>query len=340
MTRSVTLPPAVEVWAAPEPLALASGAALDEWHLGFEIQGEARAPVILVQGGISAGAHVSAHEANPAPGWWDALVGADRAIDTARYRVLGIDYLGGAGASSGPVSGNAARGLGFPAVTALDQARATAALLDRLGIERLHAIAGGSYGGMVGLAFALLFPRRVGATIAIGAAHRSHPLATAWRSVERRVVRLGIERGCAREALVLARALAMCTYRSEDDFALRFDAPPRWSSGGTPRFAVEEYITRRGESFADRFTPEAFYILSQAIDLHRIEPHDIRAPVTAIGLSSDRLVPPALVEELVAGCGAPARCHRLDSRYGHDAFLKEHERLATLIRGALEEIPS
>src|SRR5262249_20658192 len=146
----------------------------------------------------------------PSPGWWDAVVGPGRAIDTRRFRVLATDYIGGAGASTGP---EPARGP-FPVVTSHDQAEAIVRLLDALGVEKIHAFVGASYGGMVGLALAARHPQRVARLVAFGAPERSHPVATAARSVQRRILRLGLERGFDGEAVALARSLAMTTYRT------------------------------------------------------------------------------------------------------------------------------
>ena len=84
---------------------------------------------------------------------------------------------------------------------------------------------------MVGLAFAAEFGDRLDSLIAISAAHRSDPLATAWRSIQRQIVALGLRHGDATQALALARGLAMTTYRTRDEFAERFQAQPRWRDG-------------------------------------------------------------------------------------------------------------
>src|SRR5262249_54340692 len=142
-------------------------------------------------------------------GWWSAIVGADRAIDTQRWRVLSIDWLDAS-------SLGACRGIGSE-----DQADAIAALLDSLGIRRVHAFVGASYGAMVGLAFASRHPERVRRLVAIAGAHRAHPLSIAVRNLQREIVRLATRHGDAAAGLDLARRLAMTTYRGEREFAER-----------------------------------------------------------------------------------------------------------------------
>ena len=299
--------------------------ALNDYQLGFERVGSAHAPVVIVQGGITSSCHVLAHSRDPRRGWWNDLVGEGSAVDTSHYRVLSLDYLGGVGASSGP---------GEHPITSTDQARATVALLDHLGIDRVHAFVGSSYGGMVGLALAAQWPGRLERLVVIGAAHRSHPMATAWRSLQRRVLRLGIEQGCAKEALSVARGMGMTSYRSEAEFAERFSGPPLWRDG-RPVFPVEAYLEARGDDFRGSFDCQALHCLSQAIDLHDIDPETIRTPTTVVGVTSDRLVPIHDCEELARRIAARVRYHRIDSHHGHDAFLKESGQLAPILREAL-----
>src|SRR6202165_3974404 len=93
------------------------------------------APVIAVLGGISASKHVTSSASDPSPGWWEDVVGPGRAIDTRRFRVLGVDYVT-SGQSASPV-------------TTTDQAEVLAAALDQSGVRSLRAVVGASYGGMV-----------------------------------------------------------------------------------------------------------------------------------------------------------------------------------------------
>jgi homoserine O-acetyltransferase len=321
MTSVTTLPKGCGLLHLP-PLALEHGGVLRDAVLGFALHGPAAGPVVLAQGGISGDRDV--------PRWWSGLVGDGRALDTARVRVLGVDWLGGAGTSSGP---HQREGGAFPAVTSRDQARATALLLEHLGVDRIDVV-GASYGAMVGLALAEVAPEHVRRVVAISGAHEADPLATAWRSVQRRVVALGLERGCAREAVVLARALAMTTYRSREEFAARFAGVPREVDGAL-RFPVEDYLLARGADWAERFDPRAFVLLSQAIDLHRVDPANVRAAVTLVAVRQDQLVPLAQLQALARALGARARLVELDSPYGHDAFLKEHDALGAIVREAL-----
>lgn len=322
----------VTVCRIDRPRALRYGGRLPHLCLAYELSGPAGAPLVAVQGGISAGRHVTATDADPSKGWWQDFVGPSKAIDTRRVRVLGFDYLGGNGDSSGPRQ--CADDEPFPTVSTADQAWALAALLHKLGEGPLHAYVGSSYGGMVGLAFAAEFPTRLQRLVVISAAHRNHPQATAWRSLQRSIVELGLAQGCLHESLALARGLAMTTYRTPLELAQRFDAPPRPDDQGCLRFPVEGYLEARGEAFAGSFHAQAFLGLSRSIDLHRVAPQRVTVPTHVVAVTRDQLVPIDHLRQL-AGALPQGILHEIDSLYGHDAFLKETHQISDVLRGAI-----
>ena len=127
----------------------------------------------------------------------------------------------------------------------------------------------------------------------------------------------------------------MVSYRSPEEFQARFDGPGVIADG-EPRFPVDAYLSARGEEFSRRFSAAAYCSLSRAIDLHRVDATEISTPTLVIGSRSDQLVPLAQLEELAAQIAGPSRCVVLDSHFGHDAFLKETDALAPLLRKALE----
>lgn len=279
------------------------------------------APTVVVQGGISADRDVCANAAHPAPGWWEPLVGAGRAIDLDRVRVLAIDWLD-------------ADALAAPSVSSYDQADALAALLDALGVARIDAFVGASYGAMVGLAFAAGHAERVGRLVALAGAHRPHPFASAQRAVQRGIVRLGIAHGCTDEALALARQLALTTYRSGREIGRRFAGGAEYRDG---RFhlPVEGWLEHHGRAFVARFDARRYLALSESIDLHDVDPAAVHTPATLVGFATDQLVPLADLCELQQRLGAPASLEVIETPYGHDGFLKESAQLAPLLREAL-----
>ena len=313
----------------PGRFELHHGGALDGVRVAYRVAGASRGPVVAALGGISAGRYVIAAD-GAGPGWWSDLAGPGRALDSERFRILGIDFLGGSSDTTGPRSGEA-----FPSVSSYDQARILLAVLNHLGIATLHAIVGASYGGMVGLAFAERYPERVARLLVISAADVTHPMATAWRSVQRSVVRFADRQGVGREGLKLARALAMATYRSPEEFSARFRVAPRATENGF-RFPVEDYLFARGEDYAARYVPEAYLCLSESIDLHAIDPAQVMTPATLIAVKEDQLVPLADMRALSARLGGPNQLVELSSIFGHDEFLKVAERLKPIFRASLE----
>ncbi|MDQ3617591.1 MAG: homoserine O-succinyltransferase [Pseudomonadota bacterium] len=284
-------------------------------------------PVIFVAGGISADHHAAASATHTEAGWWDAQVGAGCAIDPAKCRVLAFDWIGADGSLDVPID---------PA----DQADAIAALLDALDIAVIDRFVGCSYGAMVGLQFAARHGERLGQLIAISGTYRAHPYASAWRALQRRAVALGALQCDETHGLELARQLAILSYRTPEEFAARFGASE--VCDGRVRVAAEDYLDHCAAKFVAKTSPTAFLRLSESIDLQAVDPALINVPVTVVAVAEDRLIPVSEAYELVEQlrCGARAkepRLHLLRSIYGHDAFLKEVDDIADLLRGALSE---
>ena len=312
----------------PGPTALYHGGKLEDLQIGWTLSGPAGAdssavPVVLALGGISASRRVF-DAGSGRSGWWHEIVGPGKALDTTRVAVLGMDYIGGSEASSGPDGAHP-----FPSISSYDQADAALRLLDHLGIEKLGAIVGASYGGMVALAFGERYPDRVERLVVISAADVAHPMATAWRSVQRSIVRLGMSAKQPAAGLELARALAMSTYRSPEEFAARFRAAPRFESGRAV-FPVEEYLHARGRDYAARTLPESFLCLSESIDLHNVNATKVPVRTEVVAVREDQLVPLADMRALTARL-PDAGLHEISSLMGHDAFLKEAEQLRAIL---------
>jgi homoserine O-acetyltransferase/O-succinyltransferase len=291
-----------------------------------ELIGRQDAPVVVTLGGISADRHICGHRESRGLGWWEPIAGSGRALDTSCYRLLGCDHLdGGIGVNGRPER----------IVSTHDQAAAIAAALDHLEIERVHAFVGASYGGMVALAFAERYPDRLERLVVIGAAHRTHPMITALRVIQRRVVELGLDAGNVHEALVLARALGTTTYRTAREFAQRFAAAPEHVGESDATFPVESYLRLHGERFAARFTPARFLALSLSSDLHSVDPSRIRTPATLVAIEDDAIAPRHQIDELAALLGAPSHIAHLETDKGHDAFLTDADALRPILHAAL-----
>lgn len=277
------------------------------------VTGRPGAPGVIVLGGISAHRRLIADETGP--GWWPGVAQACGALDPERYRLLSFDVLA---ESVAP----------FPTVH--DQARALLALADAAGLDRF-AVAGASYGGVIGLALAGLAPQRIISIAIIAAAGRVHPMATAWRSIQRDIVRFALARNDGAGGVDLARRLAMTTYRTAQEFEQRFADPDPDSrdAGGVPA-----YLKARGADFAARTPPARFLALSRSMDAVEIDLAAITCPVALLGFESDLLIPPGDVEWTASQIKG-ARCEIAPSLYGHDGFLKETGRVNTFLEDTL-----
>src|SRR5690606_4419062 len=316
-SAAVTLAAGTRLCHLPQPFRLAGGGQLEAPHVALRLSGEPSLPVVAVLGGISADRHVTRPDGR---GWWQRFVGPRCAVDSGRYRILSIDWLGGAGESTRATPG-------FPAIDVADQARALAAVCDALGVASLHAVVGASYGGCVALAFARDHRDRLDRLVVLAAAARARPSAIASRVLQRRIVALGVATGRSGEGLALARALAMTTYRSRRELDARFAAPVVGSSTGYP---VVDWLEAQGRRFAARFTADAYLCLSESLDRCELRPAAIGTPATLVGIRGDRVVPAADVEALAAELGGPARYVEIESARGHDGFLTEVEALSPI----------
>lgn len=296
----------------PEDFRLESGERLAAAEVTGRLHGPGRGPLVVVAGGISSDRFAAR--------WWSWAVRAGGPIDLNRARVLAFDLLPG-------------RDDAGVTLTTADQARLLALLLDGIDEPIIDAFVGASYGGCFGLAFAAAFPERIGQLVAISAAHRSHPAATAWRGVQRRL--LAFARDCDREAegIALARELAMATYRTPEEFGLRFGpTPPR--RAGEP-YPVCDYLIARGAAYAEVTSAARWIALSDSLDRHVVAPGAIRCPLTVVGFTSDRLVPVEDSRELAERAPDLRAFVEAPSIFGHDAFLKERELIGRVLHDAL-----
>lgn len=300
---------------------LACGSLLADGALAWQSWGPQRAPVVVVLGGISAGRDIGT--------WWTAQCGPARALDPRRFRLISIDWLGGSGESSGPRDDRE-----FPPVDSIDQAHAILLLLNHLGIGRVDAVVGASYGACVGQCLAGLLGHRLGRLIAIGAAHRASPWALALRTLQRAGIESATTKHGRRDALVRARQLAVLGYRTPGELEDRFGE-------SDPSSGVLGWLVAHGERFASRFSAASFLCLSRSLDHHLCEPETIAAATTVVAIDEDLLVPLALAREFVRRIGSHAELVRITSPFGHDAFLKEKGAIATIIQSCLSaEIPA
>jgi len=312
----------------PQPFRLESGQVLGNAHLAWQCAGPADAPLIVALGGISAHRRTCSAEGN---GWWESQCGAGKTLDTQRFRVLGIDWLGGCDESTGPRKAGEGKESGqeFPVISTADQARALLLLLNRLGIRRVHLLVGASYGGNVAQHLAALLGDRLRKLVLLSAAHRPAQFGLGLRHIQRAILDLG---GQTPEALALARSLAVLCYRTTEGVEQRF-------AEDISRDGVVGWLEHHGETFSRRFDTDAYRCLGKSLDGHQIDPETIRAATTVFAVREDLTVPLSLLHEYVERAGGNCQLVEISSVHGHDAFLKEEAAVSTILATALEHTP-
>lgn len=356
---TITLEPTVEAECSFGRLRVGGGE-LRPFTLHYAVYGELnerRDNAVLVCHALSGSARVA--------DWWPQLFGAGGVFDLARDCVIGVNAVGSCYGSTGPRSVNPrtgeAYGADFPVVSVADMVRAEAMLLDRLGVERLRAVVGGSVGGMRALRWAVDYPERVGRCVAVGAAPLG-ALGLALNHLQRQAItndpawRGGRYDPEAQPAagLALARSLAMCSYKSAELFEERFARRPD-RAGGDPhrslaeRFDVAGYLDHQGRTFTSRFDANSYLVLTKAMDTFDLaRGHEseaaalgrVAARVLLVGIESDWLFPAESVRALAArmrAAGVDCRYEELHTSHGHDGFLADAHLLAPLLRAALED---
>ena len=363
--------------ALPSPFAMKRGGVLHGAHVAYETWGElsaARDNAVLVLTGLSPSAHMASCAQDPAPGWWEAMVGPGKAIDTARWFVICVNSLGSDKGSSCPASIDPATGapyrLSFPELALEDVANAAYAAVSGLGISQLACLIGCSMGGMSALAYMLLHPGSVRAHISVDTAPQAQPFAIAIRSLQREAIRLDPqwnEGGYDIHAeaggqypdigMSIARKLGVITYRSAMEWngrfaRIRLDPEQRDESPFGREFQVESYLEGHAQRFVRTFDPNSYLYLSRASDWFDIAEYGHGsvldglkriqiARAMVIGVSTDILFPLQQQEQIAEGlqaAGAEVEFVALDSPQGHDAFLVDIEHYSPAIGGFLARL--
>ncbi|MFJ8170905.1 homoserine O-acetyltransferase [Streptomyces sp. NPDC094473] len=359
-------PPGRRSWVElGEPLGLESGATLPGVRLAYETWGR-RAPdgsnAVLVLHALTGDSHAAgpAGPGHPSAGWWDALIGPGRALDTDRWFVVAPNVLGGCQGSTGPSSrrpDGTHWGGAFPYLTIRDQVAAEAQLAEALGIGRWAAVIGGSMGGMRALEWAVSRPERTGSLLVLAAPSGSSAEQIAWGSTQIAAIRSdpGWRGGGYHDAppgsgphqgLGLARRIAHVTYRSEPELAARFGR--RAQPGELPslggRYQVESYLDHHAAKPVRRFDAGSYVVLTEAMNAHDVGrgrggvARALRRadmPALIAGIDSDRLYPPAQQAETAALLPGSDGLRIIESPYGHDGFLIETDQVGSLVRELL-----
>ncbi|MCS7259159.1 MAG: homoserine O-acetyltransferase [Anaerolineae bacterium] len=359
-------------FATDEPMPLDSGEKLGPITLAYETYGRLnrdRSNAILILHALSGDAHAAGYHSpeDTKPGWWDDCIGPGKAFDTRRYFVVCSNVIGGCQGSTGPSSINPATGrpygLSFPVITIGDMVRAQRYLIDHLGIEKLLAVAGGSMGGMQALQWAVSYPERVRAVIALATTARHSPMLIAFSEVGRQAIYADpnwnhgdyYDGPRPNAGLALARMIGHITYLSEESmhqkFGRRLQNRERYGFEFDTEFAVEGYLKHKGTQFTNRFDANSYLYITKALDyfdlangygsLANAFAKSAHLMYLVVSFTSDWLYPPYHSKEIVSALnavGADVTYCNLKSTWGHDAFLLEVGTMTKLIADFLDRV--
>ncbi|MBV8157796.1 MAG: homoserine O-acetyltransferase [Dyella sp.] len=356
-------------FALPSPFAMKRGGELHGARVAYETWGElspARDNAVLILTGLSPSAHATSNAEDPSPGWWEAMIGPGKAIDTSRWYVICVNSLGSDKGSTCAASINPATGeryrLDFPELSLEDVANAAHAAVASLGIDQLACLIGCSMGGMSALAYMVLHPGSVRAHISVDTAPQAQPFAIAIRSLQREAIRLDphwknghyADESYPEAGMSIARKLGVITYRSAMEWngrfaRIRLDPEQRDDNPFGMEFEVESYLEGHAQRFVHTFDPNSYLYLSRASDWFDIAEYGngsvmeglkrIRIErAMVIGVSTDILFPLEQQEQIADGlraAGAEVDFVALNSPQGHDAFLVDIPNYSRAIGGFL-----
>lgn len=343
-------------------LDLETGGHLPDVSLAYETWGTLNADAtnaVLVAHALTGSTHV-AKGSSDEDGWWDALVGPGKTVDTDRFFVVAVNMIGGCYGSTGPSSldeHGRPWGSRFPFVTIRDSVRAESRLADLLGIRAWHTVLGGSLGGARALEWAATEPGRVQRCAVIACTAVSSAEQIAFGQAQLEAIRLDPDfnggdyyNGRAPVAgLGLARRIAHITYRSEAELEYRFgngaqlQEDPLGSAlpAARGRYAVESYLDHQARKLAGRFDANSYLLLTEALMSHNVARGrgtvrralaNVEAEFFIAAVDSDRLYLPQHSFELAAALPRKTNVHMISAPIGHDGFLTDVEQIGVPLR--------
>ncbi len=341
------------------PLYLESGRILEPYDIIYESYGtlnEKKDNVIVICHALTGSHHAAGtYEGDNKPGWWDGLIGDGKTIDTERYYVICTNVLGSCFGSTGPMSDNYPSAqpyrYKFPVLTITDMVKAQYILFQSLGIERVHAVIGGSMGGMQALSFATLYPEFAKHTIVLASTHATSAWAIAFNKVASEAIlndpdfKKGYyEKETFKESglsgMAVGRMAGHISFLSHDSMRKKFGRDYVQNDGLYElfgQFQVERYLEYNGYNFTRWFDPLSYLYITKAINIFDLSRNhnslsdalkEVQTQLTLISFKADILFEPKESEEIAqamheAGLGHLCHYIEVDSSYGHDAFLVE-----------------
>jgi len=325
--------------------------------------------IIVVCHALTGSHHAAGYyEGENKPGWWDGLIGPGKAVDTDEYFVICTNVIGSCFGSTGPMSTMYPHlepyRYKFPVVTIKDMVKAQRILFDRLGIHHVHAIIGGSMGGMQALQFGVHFPKFATKIISMAATYATQPWAIAFNKVAQASIlsdsefkngyydpEVLAENGL--RGMAVGRMAGHISFLSHHSMQKKFGREYNRTDGLYElfgRFQVESYLEYNGHNFTKWFDPLSYLYITKAINIYDLSRgfdsleealSKIESETYLISFKDDMLF---LSDEMKVIADKLAEEKRIksdylevDSDYGHDAFLVELDKFEEYVRRALHE---
>nr|WP_288727407.1 homoserine O-acetyltransferase [uncultured Psychrobacter sp.] len=276
-----------------EPLTLECNRTLPSFDLIFETYGTLnsdKSNAILICHALSGSHHAAGFHSDDdkKAGWWDNMIGPNKAIDTNQFFVVCVNNIGSCFGSTGPTTINPdslsdegeaqVYGPDFPLVTIKDWVKTQAMLSDRLGIEVWHAIVGGSMGGMQAMQWSVDYPERLKRCVVIASTPKLSAQNIAFNEVARQSILSDpdfkdgryLQAGTyPRRGLILARMVGHITYLTDDAMKAKFGRDlksGKFMYGYDVEFQVESYLRYQGERFSENFDANTYLLMTKALD--------------------------------------------------------------------------
>ena len=362
---------------ANNPFLLEAGEELKSARLAYETYGtlnREKDNAILVFHALSGSQHAAGYRQSVCAqvdrlwtkecrtGWWDKFIGQDAVIDTSKYFVICVNYLGGCYGSTGPDSINSDSGqrnmASFPWISFVDIVRSQMKLVESFEIKSLLAVVGPSLGGLLALTTTMLYPEKVQRVISIASGLKLQPLQIIHNYEQIRAIESDplfldgnyTEDDPPRLGLELARMIGHKTYVSLSIMAerARENLMPQEKDGSGYRIShsVESYFNYQAKKFSERFDANSYLRIVNAWQIFKIENKtpDIKRlspkfKALIISIDTDVCFYPNEQVELYDFLRAneiKSDLHKVHSQKGHDSFLLEPDLYYSIVTDFLE----
>lgn len=335
----------MQIYRYKEPLILESGERIEALEIAYHTYGSMnsnRDNIIWVCHALTANSDVA--------DWWQNTVVPGGMLDPERYFVVCANVLGSCYGTTGPLSINPSTGKpyygSFPKITVRDIVACNQLLAQHLGISRVKMLVGSSLGGFQCMEWAIIDPDFTENLMLIATAATTTPWAAAFNESQRMAIEADQTYGsesadAGSQGMGVARSIALLSYRGSDAYNMTQQNNGKETSPFHHR--VQSYQHHQSNKLRQRFNAYSYYRLSQVVDSHNIGRNrdsiaevlrTIKARTQVVAISSDILFPPIDHQPFIENI-PDVRYTLINSEFGHDGFLVEHEYLTRIVKNFL-----